>query len=546
MPWANIRPEFLHEPETLPELHEILRNQPEPHDAYIHVKAIGTEETVPFLLTRLLLDYGASEPVDVPGHIQAFFCTQDHLIDALKAITNTDQGHYYPRWAAWWAANQTFPRQKWIVDGFAAGGLHPVDPVDERFGLELMEALASQRSYFRPNAERLLRTAPFETRAKWVAAAATSSDRLRRLGAIEDLSKIDQTGFDDILRKLATDNDAEIQHRALTVLNGRLAISPAVQPPKGDGFCRVEGATGQNIAVESVSLSGDTLIVAYRKLLRAVDTRTRRELWNRRMSDGIGEIALATGQQVILASRYGGLLALDMHGAVQWRRPDDDQRWTEESANELTRLFRWRDEIIAVRWHTLEHLDPDTGATKSTYLARGYIKGAAQTDTSLCFVDGSGLRCLNEGSREFSNGRDVSATSDRMCTISGDAGGYQLACLSNGTLLDAWKRPFPNSITHPVQDGLRVYISTSEGLTALRSVDGAILWTIAENPISVLPTEYGLLTEGSTGHLELRDAQTGELLRVWPDVKAMKVAVQGKWAAVASSDVVWLLDLSAK
>jgi hypothetical protein len=419
--------------------------------------------------------------------------------------------------------------------------------VDERFGLELIEALASQRFYYHPNAERLLRSVLSATRAKWVVLAAAAGERLRRLGAIDDLSLIDQTGFEDLLRKLAGDPDMEIRRRALTVLNHRLASSPSVQPPRGGRYCRVEPGTGEETAVESVSFAGDMLIVGYRNQVRAFDTQSRRELWNRRTGDGIGEIVLTAGQQVILASRYGSLLALDMRGAVRWSRPADNQHWTEENANELTHLFRWGDEIIAVRWHTLEHLDPSTGATKSTYQAKGYISGADTTEASLCFVDGSGLRCLNEGNREFLNGRGVSVTSERICAVSGDGSDYHLACLSGSTLSELWNRPFRYSVAAPVQDGLRVFVETWEGLTALRSLDGSILWTIAENVNSYhLPTEYGLLTRDPTGRPELRDPQTGELRRVWPQVHGTKVAVHGKWAAITDSEVVWLVDLSGR
>lgn len=538
-------PAYLRVPDTLPELHEVLRNSREPHDAYIRIAEIGNEETVPLLLARLRLDYGASEPTDVPGVARAMIDTQAHLISALRSITNTDQGYYYPRWEAWWEANRTFPRQRWIMDGFAVGGLHPVEPVDERFGLELIEALASQRFYYRPNAERLLRTVPAEARLKWVALATASGERSRRLGAIEDLSQIDKTGFEDLLRKLTADGDIEIRRRALTVLNERLAGSTYVQPPAGDRFCRVEPGTGEETYVESVSFAGDMLIVAYRNWIRAFDTKTHRERWNRRTADGIGEIVLAAGEQVILASRYGALLALDMQGRVRWNRPSDSQHWTDESANELTHLFWWNDELIVVRWHTLEHVDPSIGATKSTYQAKGYIGGADATDTSLCSVDGSGLRCMNGGNREFLNGRGVSVTSNRICTVSGDGGDYRLACLSGSTLSELWTRSFRYGIASPVQDGLRVVVETYEGLTALRSVDGSILWTITEDMNSYhMPTAYGLLTRDGTGRTELRDPQTGELRRLWPNVYGTKAAVQGKWAAIADSDVVWLLDLS--
>jgi hypothetical protein len=84
------------------QFHNELRKYAHLHDTYIGVAPIGNEETVPLLLKRLRQDFGASEPSHPSGTGMAFDCAQVHLIDALREITNTDQGMFYPRWAAWW------------------------------------------------------------------------------------------------------------------------------------------------------------------------------------------------------------------------------------------------------------------------------------------------------------------------------------------------------------------------------------------------------------------------------------------------------------
>jgi len=533
-------------PTTLPELHRILRTSAGPHDAYLQLPETGNEQTVPLLLDRLRLDYGVSEPVEVPGWGQGIICTQGHLIDALRAITNTDQGYYYPRWAAWWKANQKLPRHRWIFDGFVAGGLHPVDPIDERFGLELVGALTSERLYFRPNARRLLASVPAVTRAGWVASAAMSDDRFHRLGALAELRDIDQTGHEDLLRTLAADSDLEIRRQALSVLNARLVKSPATRPSADGCFCRVDES-----GIESVLFAGDLLIVAAGDRVRAFDTETRRELWSRYTGQGIGELAVSDSRQVILASEGGAILALDLRGGLRWRRPADNENRTERSNNVVRKLLRYADDLVVVRSHTLERLDLNTGETKSTYKASGSIMGADATDRSMCLIDADGLHCLSGKNREFSNGRSVSVSQDLICTTEGVESDQLLNCLSASALSELWKRPFQSYRFDMTlqQDGPRLYFYTNDGLTALRSIDGAILWATAETWVSnaLLPTEYGLLTQDNTGKPELRDPKTGEIRRIWPQTRVSKAAVHGKWAAIADAEgVLWLLNLSSQ
>jgi hypothetical protein len=144
-------------------LHERLRRGGDLHDAYFGAPQIGNEETVPLLLERLRVEYGAAEQDErnaPPGTEFGYVCTHVHLVDGLRAITNTDRGMYYPRWAEWWESNRKLARRRWILNGFAEIGLHAIDPIDERFRQELMEVLESGRKYHRINARRLLGLKP--------------------------------------------------------------------------------------------------------------------------------------------------------------------------------------------------------------------------------------------------------------------------------------------------------------------------------------------------------------------------------------------------
>jgi outer membrane protein assembly factor BamB len=353
------------------------------------------------------------------------------------------------------------------------------------------------------------------------------------------LRDIDQTGHEDLLRKLAHNSDEEIRRSGLTVLNAHLIKSPSTQPSAGGSFCRVDES-----GIRSVSFAGDLLIVASDSRVRAIETETRREAWSRPIGSGIGELTLSDDQQVILGSESGALMAFDRQGRMRWSRPAG-----QNSTDEVKRLLRFADELLVLREHTLERLDSDTGATRATVQATDAIVGADSNGRSACWMDGAGLHCLPSGSRNFSNGGSVSIFNDSVCTTTGAASDQVMTCLSFGALAELWRWPFHSNAYHArvAQDGPRVYVYTSGGLTAIRSTDGATLWGTGEPWVSqeLLATRYGLLGEDDTGSLQLRDPQTGEIRRVWPQVRAtLTPAVHGKWTAVFDHGVLWLLNLS--
>jgi len=538
----------------LTELHEELRQYPEPHDAYLALIELGNEETVPLLLDRLRLDYGASEPAPLPhGMMRGFICTQGHLIEALRSITNTDQGMYYPRWAAWWEANRKHPRERWVLDGFAAIGLHAVQPVDERFGLELIEFLPgenAQNAYQASNARRLLASLPRTTRAGWVTRAAASGDRTLRLGALDVLSRIDTTGHEDLIRKLAADTDLEIRRRALSTLNQRLRVTLSTGPTGPPGFCRAE--LSETHWIRSLAFAGDLLIVAYDDGVTAFDSRTRHEVWTQRAARGSGGIALAAGERVILASGGGALVAVDLHGKVLWSTDSEV-----DSEDRISRLVARGEDVVAVQGNTLKLLDAKTGAAKTWDQAVGCVRDVDSSGISVYFLDELGLRPLSGGPGheiQFPGAAGVSVTGKAVCVTSGGAGGGRVTCFDASTLAEQWSRPVGKSGTRghevaPVQDGGRVFVPTNEDLSAFDASNGSLLWTEAEDSHrNVVPTGYGLLLENREQQLELRDAQNGEVRRVWPRIHGlMRLAVHERFAAVADMDqILWLVDLSAE
>jgi hypothetical protein len=497
---------------------------------------VENEDAVPVLLKRVHEEFGDSEP-------HAWTAPQANLIGALRAITNTDQGFSYSRWTAWWEANRQFPRQKWILDGFASRGLHAVDPVDDRFGLELIGVLGDRVSTYHFNASRLIASASPADQARWIELAADSADRNLRLGAVTLMSQLDQSRRQELFRKLAGDPDLEVRRNSLTALNRDLRKSLSTPP----NFCRIEFVGHDTREISSIAFAGDLLIVAYAGNARAFDPRTRREAWTRPIPPAIGEFLLGTEGEVLFASSGGALLAFDLRGNILWRRARDSQHWTNDNTNEVKDLVQYGKDVLVVREHTLERIDRRTGVRKATYRGAPWIFGAAASKDAACFVDERGLHCLDGREKEFSAGKGIAMSAQTICVADEKSQGHSyLACLDARTLSELWFTPTGDWI-YPTQDGSRVFAWVSGGFGAFRASDGVVLWSTGEGPFHerIIATDFGLFLENEDYGVDLRDAQTGEVRRAWSDMLLIRrLAVRNNFAAVAARDVLLLIDLS--
>jgi hypothetical protein len=539
-------PNQVQKAEALERLHEVLRTDSNLHNVYLEIAGVGNEQSVPLLLERLRLDYGSLQLGDPSGAGMGFDCAQVHLIDALRAITNTDQGMYYPRWASWWEANRGFSQQRWISDGFATKGLHVVEPVDEQFGLELIELIGRDRGYLNFNATRLLAGVHPEERAKWTTQAAESGQRSDRLGAIQISSKFAIDGQDALLRRLTTDSDLEIRRRALTRLNDHLPVSLSTTP----GNARLLREADRDNWIRGLCFLGDSLVVAFRDGdVEAFDPQSFRKLWTRRVFSGAGNQILAVRDRVFLTSQEGGVIALDNRGHVVWSRETDDE------SNEIRRLISHGDEILIVRLNSVDRLDPNTGVTKSTVPSHGLLTDAGSTDSFAFFIDGRGLHSLHDPAAlqpQFSSAVGISVNQQSVC-VTATAPEDRITCLAPDTLAVQWTRPIGKHGTWghgiaPIQNGFQVFVPTDNELTAFDASDGRMQWTAyggQESHGTTVATAYGLLVQSMTYKLELRDLQSGEVRRVWPQMQGVaRIAVHEHFAAVADLDGgLWLVDL---
>ena len=531
---------------ALERLHEILRTQSNLHDVYLEIVGVGNEQSVPLLLERLRLDYGSLQLGDPSGTGMGFDCAQVHLIDALRAITNTDQGMYYPRWASWWEANRGFSQPRWIRDGFAIKGLHVVEPVDEQFGLELIDLIGRDRGYLNFNAMRLLAGVPPEQRAKWATQDAESGQRSDRLGAIQVSSIFAIKAQDALLRRLTTDPDLEIRRLALTRLNDHLRVSLSATP----GNARILREADRDNWIRGLCFLGDSLFVAFRNgEVEAFDAQSFRKLWTRRVFSGAGDQILAVRDRVFLASQEGGVIALDNRGHLLWSRETDDE------SNEIRRLISHDNELLIVRLNSVDRLDPNTGVTKSTVPSHGLLTDADSTDSSAFFIDGRGLHSLHDPAAlqpQFSRAIGVSVNQQSVC-VTATAPEDRITCLAPDSLSLQWTQPIGKHGTWghgvaPIQNGSQVFVPTDTELTAFNAADGSMQWTAfggQESHGTTVATDYGLLVQSMTYKLELRDLQSGEVRRVWPQMQGVaRIAIHGHFAAVADLDgALWMVSL---
>jgi hypothetical protein len=532
---------------TLEELHDQLRKYRNLHDTYFYVGRVGNEETVPLLLERFRLDYGTSEPPG-GGVYGGFDCAQLHLVDALRSITNTDQGMYYPRWRAWWDTNRGLSQHQWIHNGFVAAGLHVVEPVDERFALELIDIIGRGQGHLVFNAWRQLFSSPPEHRAEWVALASASDQRFLRLGSLRLLGSVD-AGHEDLLRTLAADSDLEIRRTALTILDDHLRVSPSVVSTRARNL----RAANREDRIRALCFIGDTLVtVSNNGNVEAFDPREFRKLWTRRVFPGAADRLVVSGDHVILAGWGGGLAVLDRSGQILWHREPTD------ASDQTVRVSMRGDDIVVARLLSVEQVDGKTGARKSVVPAIDFVRDADSSETSAFFVDKRGLRPLKDGAeaeyKEFSGAIGVSVSQQSVCVTSTGGPIDRVTCMTPDTLSVQWTRPIGRNGTWghglaPIQAGSRVFVPTDQDLTAFAASDGSLLWTISggqEAHGRIAPTDYGLLMQSMRYKPELRDPVTGEVRRAWPQIEGVsQLAVRQQFAAIAGLDgALWIVDLA--
>lgn len=540
------------------QLHDVLRRYREPHDTYLALSALGTAETVPLLLERFRQDHGMArlpEPpppptISDPGAfpfpmiiapvgrlVPAYVCVHEHLVDVLRNTTNTDRGMYYEDWAAWWRENRQLTQDAWIAKGFADIGLHVADPIDERYALELMGAMGGPTGYLRFNAERVLRRATAGERARWRETAAHVGAPATRLGAVRSVERIDRTGEEAFLRRLARDGDPAVAQAALTSLNARLRVTLArpahrvtssrhghptwvVDTPQG-----VRGGWGRTVA--------------------ALDRRGPRVAWQR---PGLfpADAVVATGDRVLLGSLDGDLAAMDLEGRIRWWSPGRSESDT------VRRLISIGESIAVVRDTRIEMWDPVAGEIRAMIDAGGHIYDAAALGEVLFVADSRGLERIVDGrvvaSRPLDKAIGVGAGWSSVCATWEKTFG----CFDPNTLAPRWTAAITPDGTWghqvaPIPYEDLVIILSGGRLAAHRADDGRVVWASDGGQYAqhFVVTPYGLFVSNDRYRPELRDLRTGEVVAAWPEPAIFNVdAIGGSGFLRAMDDSIWRVDLA--
>jgi len=515
------------------------------HDTYLTIADIGNEESVPLLLERLRLDFGASEPNLSPGIVFGGDCAQAHLVDALKTITNADQGFYYPRWAEWWKKHQNLTQRQWFLDGFASAGLDTADPINKKFGMELIGVLGQENRIRSFNAERLLGSVSPAMLSDWIAEAAGSTEGSMRLGAITEISKMETNGQEKLLRTLAADGQIKVRRQALSVLNEHLRAKITASPAT-EALHAIERSNG----ITSVIYAGDLIVVACRDGdVQGVDQRTLRPMWTVNVGGGIDDKSLFLKGRYILSSHEGFVAALDRTGKIVWqRKPKSDN-------DQLEGLFAFGKDLFVFSRQSVELLDVDNGKVKA--MTRGTnIFSSAVSPAAAYFLDSGKLRSFNDPSElnaPILGGLGLAVAGNALCASNGYPKNV-ISCLALNTLSPLWTMQYADwqkseGLPEIIADGARAIVITDEFVASVNASDGSIVWSSsdgfsARRGLGV--TEFGLLVHNAHGQLELRDPEFGEVLRLWPQiVPSGSMAAYGRLAAVRDlRDILWFVDLA--
>jgi len=153
---------------------------------------------------------------------------------------------------------------------------------------------------------------------------------------------------------------------------------------------------------------------------------------------------------------------------------------------------------------------------------------------------------------QFSRAIGVSVNQQSVC-VTATAPEDRITCLAPDSLSLQWTQPIGKHGTWghgvaPIQNGSQVFVPTDTELTAFNAADGSMQWTAfggQESHGTTVATDYGLLVQSMTYKLELRDLQSGEVRRVWPQMQGVaRIAIHEHFAAVADLDgALWMVSL---
>ncbi|MDD5090286.1 MAG: PQQ-binding-like beta-propeller repeat protein [Candidatus Wallbacteria bacterium] len=186
------------------------------HDQVGYLGSIGTEESVPVLLSCL------------KGHDRGIqLCTISHLRGSLTELTNHEY-HRYRDWKKWWRKNRHKTRKQWMLEGFREHGFDASDPPTDLFIRQLISAKSgsTQPAFLNWNASGQLKQYPREQVLKNLDALTADQSPELRLAAAETLFYLNypvpgnyHSAAVERLSRLAIDPNLKVASSALRKAN---------------------------------------------------------------------------------------------------------------------------------------------------------------------------------------------------------------------------------------------------------------------------------------------------------------------------------------
>lgn len=163
-------------------IHDTLHRNGKQHDAYLRLADIADPSSVEVLMLRLCTDYPDPEGPPPAGFQWGYECSQVHLTDVLRNVTNHDAGMSCSEWRRWVDRNRRKTWNQWIAEGFAQDGVALSLPLGTETFHTLLRYLSDRREWRQENAWRVLSWLPPHELERRLAALSDSRDSVTRQG----------------------------------------------------------------------------------------------------------------------------------------------------------------------------------------------------------------------------------------------------------------------------------------------------------------------------------------------------------------------------
>lgn len=541
------------------------------HDAFLMIRGIGNETSVPIILKALKPHLTSGPRV----------CTAGHGLEALEMTTNQSPGKDYDDWEQWWEIHKDEDREKWVLDGFRIAGLPVASLPDKAFISALVRTLASEEEHLSFNARKCLKEAPRDLVEACVAACSASDDEQDRLGAVAWLGETELVAMgleehhpateDDaeILRELAADSNVKVRESALAKLNTHLRTTTMAS---GDDLVIWKKTLGSHIRVVAAGLDESHLLIGLeaqprmgtKSQLLNFDINSKEADWVFACPSVVNSVPVLSGNSIFFCCDDGAVLCVDaLNGKELWRQKTEGHR----GYRPMNKILLVENMVITAMRQYLWAFDRDTGTVCWKLDLHPTKREDRPSQVVGCFDYASGhifvpsfkdkilkvtpkgdivAECTADGLYSYR----IKAYGDRiLATIL--EGKQVYYCAFTLDLERLWKTEVdemtPGGDSYVIDNKIIVGIGMS--IRALDIETGECLWEEPgrmqdRHPMGVIGNNF--LSVGSRFSLELKSAENGEVLCTYPvqPFPSTRAYVTSDMIAIPDMDgMLWFLKI---